>query len=191
MELVLASSSPYRRELLKRFGLPFETDSPDIDESPRPGETATQLVTRLSTAKALAVAKRWPKAVIIGSDQAVACGDRILGKPGTADRAVQLLMEFAGRRVDYITGVTVLRGGDQAATRIDTTSAHFRRFDEHEARRYVELDQPLDCAGAIRFEGLGPLLLSGASTADPSAVIGLPLIELGGLLRAVGINPLR
>ncbi len=189
--MVLASSSPYRRELLARFGLPFATDAPAIDETPRPAETARQLVLRLSAAKAQAVAERWPNAVIVGSDQAAVFDGRILGKPHTPERAVRQLLAFAGQRVDFLTGVAVLHSaGGPAATHTDITTARFRLFAEDEAQRYVERDRPLDCAGGIRFEGLGPLLLEGVDTADPSAAIGLPLIKLGELLRSAGLNPL-
>lgn len=191
MQLVLASSSRYRRELLDRFGLAFQVDAPEIDESPLPGEAAPQLVRRLALAKAQAVASRWPTATIIGSDQAAAHGSRILGKPGSVDRAVAELVQLAGGRVEFFTGLAVLdaASGD-AETHVDLTTAHFRPASEQEIRRYVELDRPLDCAGGIRFEGLGPTLLQAVDTQDPSAAIGLPLIQLAQMLRRQGINPL-
>ena len=189
--LVLASSSRYRRELLERLGIPFTVDAPDVDETPLPGESARQLVLRLSIAKARAVARRWPHALVVGSDQAATFGRRILGKPGTADAAVRQLMAYSGRRVDFVTGVAVLNARtERIRTTVDTTTARFRPASEPEVRRYVQQDKPLDCAGGIRFEGLGPLLLAGVDTADPTAAIGLPLIALGELLRAEGINPL-
>ncbi len=190
--LVLASSSPYRRELLERLRLPFAAITPNVDESPLPGESARQLVLRLSLAKARAVAKRRPDAVVIGSDQAATFNGRILGKPGSARNAVDQLREFAGQRVYFLTGLAVVRAASQrAATHLDVTSVRFRRASVNELRRYVEADSPLDCAGGIRIEGLGPLLLNSIETEDPSAAIGLPLIKLGQLLRAEGINPLR
>ena len=189
--LVLASSSRYRRALLERFGVPFAVDAPDIDETPRPGESARRLVQRLAVAKARAVAPRWPGALIIGSDQAATFDGRILGKPGTAERAVAQLLACSGRQVEFLTGVAVLRAPDgDAAVGLDITTARFRCFDAASAQRYVERDRPLDCAGAIRFEGYGPLLLRGVDTVDPSAAIGLPLIQLGALLRAAGLDPL-
>ena len=189
--LVLASSSRYRRALLERLGIPFDVDAPDIDEAPLPRETPRELVLRLSIAKARVVAGRWPNAIVIGSDQAATFGGRILGKPGTTDAAVRQLRAFSGRNVDFLTGVAVLNTAtNRVRTAVDTTTARFRAADEVEIRRYVERDRPLDCAGGIRFEGLGPLLLDGVDTADPSAAIGLPLIALGDLLRAEGINPL-
>lgn len=189
--LVLASSSRYRQALLERLGMPFNVDSPNIDETPLPGESPRELVLRLSVAKARAVAGRWPDAIVIGSDQAATFGGRILGKPGTVDTAVRQLRAFSGRRVDFLTGVAVLNTAtDRVRSIVDTTTARFRAANEAEIRRYVEHDRPLDCAGGIRFEGLGPLLLDGVDTADPSAAIGLPLIALGDLLRAEGVNPL-
>lgn len=189
--LVLASSSRYRRVLLERLGIPFNVDSPDIDEAPAPRETPRKLVLRLSIAKARVVASRWPDAIVIGSDQAATFDGQILGKPGTTDAAIRQLRAFSGRNVDFLTGIAVLNTAtDRVRTAVDTTTARFRAASEAEIRRYVERDRPLDCAGGIRFEGLGPLLLDGVDTADPSAAIGLPLIALGDLLRAEGINPL-
>lgn len=189
--LVLASSSRYRQALLERLGMPFDVDSPNIDETPLPEETPRELVLRLSVAKARAAASRWPDAIVIGSDQAATFDGRILGKPGTVEAAVRQLRACSGRRVDFLTGVAVLNTATgRVRTTIDTTTARFRQAGELEVRRYVERDRPLDCAGGIRFEGLGPLLLDGVDTADPSAAIGLPLIALGDLLRAEGVNPL-
>ena len=189
--LVLASSSRYRKALLENLGIPFNVDAPNIDEAPAPGETPREMVLRLSIAKARAVASRWPDAVVIGSDQTATFDGRILGKPGTIDAAVRQLRAFSHRRVDFLTGVAVLNTArDRLRTSIDTTTARFREASEAEIRRYVERDRPLDCAGGIRFEGLGPLLLDGVDTTDPSAAIGLPLIALGQMLRAEGVNPL-
>ncbi|MYA15725.1 MAG: septum formation protein Maf [Gammaproteobacteria bacterium] len=191
LPLVLASSSRYRRELLERLGIPFAVDPPDIDETPTPGESARELVTRLSIAKARVVARRWPRALIIGSDQAATFDQRILGKPGTVEAAVRQLLAFSARRVDFLTGVVVLNSAtERFGSAVDITTARFRTVSESEVRHYVEGDKPLDCAGGIRFEGLGPLLLNGVDTADPTAAIGLPLIALGALLRAEGVNPL-
>ncbi|MDE0193661.1 MAG: Maf family protein [Gammaproteobacteria bacterium] len=189
--LVLASSSRYRRALLERLGIPFDVDSPDIDEAPLRRETPRELVLRLSIAKARVVADRWPNALVIGSDQTATFDGQILGKPGTTDAAIRQLRAFSGRSVDFLTGVAVLNTAtNRVRTAIDTTTARFRAANEAEIRRYVDRDRPLDCAGGIRFEGLGPLLLQGVGTADPSAAIGLPLIALGELLRAEGVNPL-
>ena len=189
--LVLASSSRYRQALLERLGIPFEVDSPNIDEAPRPGETPRELVLRLSIAKARTVARRWPDAIVIGSDQAATFEGDILGKPGTVEAAIRQLRAFSGHHVDFLTGVAVLNAATGGVrTAIDTTTARFRWASGAEIKSYVERDRPLDCAGGIRFEGLGPLLLHGVDTGDPSAAIGLPLIALGELLRAEGVNPL-
>ena len=190
--LVLASSSVYRRELLARFGIPFEALSPDIDEAPLPGEGARALVLRLAAAKAQAVAAQRPGALVIGSDQAAAFEGRILGKPATAQRAVAQLREFGGRRVDFFTGLALLDAASgRIRTHVDVTRAHFRAASDAALRRYVEVDRPLDCAGGIKFERCGALLLHAVETEDPSAAIGLPLIKLGELLRAEGVDPLQ
>ena len=190
-DLVLASSSRYRRELLERLGVPFVVDSPEIDETPLPGEPVDALVRRLAVAKARAVAARWPRAVVIGSDQAASFEGRILGKPGTAQAAIAQLMAFSGKRVDFLTGVAVVHSpSGRIRTHIDETHASFRELRKAEVERYVQRDQPLDCAGGIRFEGTGALLLAAVETRDPSAAIGLPLIELGAMLRAEDVNPL-
>ena len=191
MQIVLASSSRYRRELLGRLCSSFASDAPNIDESPLVGETAEQLARRLSLAKAGAVAKRWPNSVVIGSDQVASFEGRTLGKPGSVERAVETLRACAGGCVAFYTGVAVLDvESGRTAAHVDITTAHFRQASEAEIRRYVEQDQPLDCAGGIRLEGLGPLLLEAVQTRDPTAAIGLPLIKLGEMLRGFGVNPL-
>ncbi|MCE2425061.1 MAG: septum formation protein Maf [Pseudomonadales bacterium] len=190
--LVLASASRYRRDLLGRFGLTFTVDAAEIDETPLDGESPRTLVQRLSIAKARAVAKRWPNAVVVGSDQVATFDGRIVGKPGSAEAAVGQLLTFGGRRVDFLTGLAVLNAAvDRLSTHVDVTTTRFRNTTEEDIRRYVDLDQPLDCAGGIRLEGRGPCLLEGVDTEDPTAAIGLPLIKLAALLRAEGINPLR
>ena len=191
MQIVLASSSRYRRELLERFGLPFVVDPPAIDESPLADEAPAKLALRLAVAKARTVARRHPAAIVVGSDQVANCDGRVLGKPGDVERAVRQLVGFSGRHVEFLTGLAVVRDGEERPrTHLDVTTARFRRFGEREAARYVRHDRPLDCAGGIRFEGLGPLLLAGVDTEDPSAALGLPLIALGELLRRAGVDPL-
>ncbi len=189
--LVLASSSRYRRELLERFGMAFEVDSPAVDETPQAGETPRDMALRLAVAKARAVAARHAGALVIGSDQAAAMGGKPLGKPGTAARAVAQLLAFGGRSVDFFTAVVLLHEpSGRLQTHVDRTRARFRRNTEREIERYVAADNPLDCAGGIKFEARGTLLLDGVETQDPSAGIGLPLIRLGAMLRAEGVNPL-
>lgn len=191
MQIVLASSSRYRRELLERFGLPFVVDPPAIDESPLADEAPAKLALRLAVAKARTVARRHPAAIVVGSDQVANCDGRVLGKPGDVEHAVRQLVGFSGRHVEFLTGLAVVRDGEERPrTHLDVTTARFRRFGEREAARYVRHDRPLDCAGGIRFEGLGPLLLAGVDTEDPSAALGLPLIALGELLRRAGVDPL-
>jgi septum formation protein len=189
--LVLASSSRYRRELLERFGLPFKVDSPAVDETPEADESPRDMALRLAVAKARAVAARHTGALVIGSDQAAALGGKPLGKPGTASRAVAQLLACSGRSVDFFTAVALLHApSGRLHTHVDRTRAHFRRSTEREIQRYVAADRPLDCAGGIKFEARGALLLDKVETADPSAGIGLPLIRLGAMLRAEGVNPL-
>lgn len=188
-ELILASSSRYRAELLERLGLPFTSRSPDIDETQRPGESAHALVERLARGKAAAVAQGYPDAVVIGSDQVAVCDDRILGKPGTEDRAREQLAFVAGRQVDFLTGLCVL-DGREAQLAVVPTRVRFRDLGAAEIADYVARERPLDCAGACKSEGLGIALLTGLSSDDPTALIGLPLIELCRMLGACGVRVL-
>ena len=191
MQLVLASSSRYRRELLARFGVPFAVAAPNVDETPLTGEDPREMVVRLALAKARAVAAQWPAAVVVGSDQAAVFEGAILGKPPSLLAAERALLRFGGKTVEFLTGVAVLATGTgHASTHVDTTVAHFRQASAAEVRAYVERDRPLDCAGGIRFERLGPLLLRRVTGEDPSAAIGLPLIALGAMLREAGVDPL-
>lgn len=191
MQLVLASSSRYRRELLARFGVPFAVAPPNADETPLPSEVPRRLVVRLALAKARAVAADWPAAVVVGSDQAAVFEGDILGKPASLAAAERGLLRFGGKAVEFLTSIAVLATDTgEATTHVDVTVAHFRHASAAEVRAYVQRDRPLDCAGGIRFEQLGPLLLDRVVGVDPSAAIGLPLIRLGAMLRAAGINPL-
>ncbi len=193
-QLVLASSSPYRRTLLERLGLPFEALSPDIDETPHPGEAAEALVLRLATAKAAKVAAARPNAIIIASDQAaVAAGPEdgaMLGKPGHGAGAVAQLTRLSGRWARFLTSLCVREpnGGQQLETEI--TQVHFRTLSRDEIGRYVARDAPLDCAGSFRSEGLGIALFKRIEGDDPNALIGLPLIRLCRMLRQAGVDPL-
>jgi len=185
--VILASSSPYRRLLLQRLGLPFETASPGIDESARPGEAPEPLTARLAAEKARAIAERFPDAVVIGSDQVAAHGDRIIGKPGSAERARAQLATFSGQHIVFLTALSVqcLATGFRFDATVGTDVV-FRELTADEISRYVERDQPLDCAGAFKSEEGGPALLRSMSSSDPTAIIGLPLIALAGALRAAG-----
>ncbi len=189
MQLILASSSKHRRELLRRLGIPFKTVSPNVDETPERGEAPSNLTMRLGLAKAQAVAGRRPGCIAIASDQVAAHSGRILGKPGTQANAVAMLESLSGRTVTFFTSLVVANADTGRTHRhVDETRVFFRRLDKEEIRRYVALERPLDCAGAIKSEGRGVLLLRRIETQDPTALIGLPLIRLGAMLRAEGVG---
>jgi len=183
--LILASGSPYRRALLERLGLPFEVMAAEIDEAVADAEAPEVAAVRLAQDKAAAVAAAHPQATVIGSDQLVALGTEILGKPGTAERARAQLARYAGREVRFLTAVSV-RQGEVEAHELQTVRARFRALDDEAIERYVEADRPLDCAGAIRSEGLGAALLESVDSSDPAALVGLPLITVARLLRRLG-----
>ncbi|MGE9764433.1 Maf family protein [Pseudomonas sp. PDM20] len=185
LPLILASSSPYRRELLQRLRLPFECASPDIDETPLPGESAEQLVRRLAECKARALAQRYPAHLIIGSDQAAVNGSRILGKPHDIARATEQLKDASGKSVSFLTGLCLLNSQSGEA-RIDCIpfTVHFRDLDEARIRRYLEAEQPFDCAGSFKAEGLGVSLFRATEGEDATSLIGLPLIRLVDMLLA-------
>jgi len=189
MNLVLASTSAYRRELLQRFGLPFETARPDIDESPLADEAPRATAERLAIGKARAVADAFPDALIIGSDQVAHIGDLRFGKPGTVERAILQLQAMSGRTVVFHTALALLntRSG---RVQIDAvpTEVRFRPLSDAEIVRYVERERPLDCAGSAKSEGLGITLLDALSGDDPNALVGLPLIALARMLRSEGVE---
>ncbi|WP_442769834.1 Maf family protein [Zoogloea ramigera] len=188
MKLVLASTSAYRRELLQRFGLPFEVARPDIDESPLPGETPQATAERLAVEKARAVAGQFEDALIIGSDQVAHMGDTRFGKPGTVERAVAQLQSMSGRTVVFHTALAVLntRSGRVQLDAVPT-EVRFRSLSSDEIVRYVNKERPLDCAGSAKSEGLGITLLDALAGDDPNALVGLPLIALARMLRNEGI----
>jgi len=191
VQLVLASTSRYRRALLARLGLPFEVDAPAIDESPRAGEAPRALAARLARAKAEAVAVRWPDALVIGCDQVAHRDGALLGKPGTVERARAQLAAASGNVVEFVTALALLHassGRCQSAT--DICRVKFRLLTSHAIERYVALDAPFDCAGAFRSESLGIALVEHMRGDDPSALIGLPLVQLVTLLANEGITPL-
>jgi len=192
--LVLGSSSPYRRALLERLGIPFDVRSPDVDESPIENERPAQTACRLAEAKALAVARLESGCVVIGSDQVAASGDLRLGKPGDASRALAQLLEMRGRTLSFHTALHVVEGrtGRTLGTHCDETRVTVRSdLDAAMLERYVALDRPLDCAGSAKVESLGIALLERCESEDPTALIGLPLIALSRILRGCGIDPLR
>ncbi len=187
--VVLGSTSRYRRELMQRLGLPFEVDAPDVDETPQPGETPEALARRLALAKARAVAARHPEAVVIGSDQVADLAGLPLGKPGTHERAVAQLRMMRGQTVVFQTALAVvcLASGfvreDLAAVRV-----RFRDLSDDEIEAYLRAEQPYDCAGSAKSEGLGIALLEAIDNDDPTALVGLPLIRTCRLLREAGVR---
>jgi septum formation protein len=183
--LILASTSPYRRELLQRLRLPFDCARPEVDETPLRGETPGQLVRRLARAKADAIAGQHPQAWVIGSDQAADLDGRILGKPGGREPAIAQLAAMSGRTVRFHTAVS-LRRGAHALAAVDLTQVRFRGLSAAEIERYVDAEQPFDCAGSFKCEGLGISLFEAIDSHDPTALVGLPLIALSSLLREAG-----
>ncbi|HRN61890.1 MAG TPA: Maf family protein [Luteimonas sp.] len=186
--LVLASTSRYRAQLLARFGLAFATARPEVDESARPGEPPASLALRLAAAKAQAVATAHPDAVVIGSDQVASCGGHVLGKPGTREAAIAQLQSMSGREVAFLTAVAVVAPGAAVEHALDTTTVRFRALADDAIARYVDAEQPLDCAGSFKSEGLGITLFEAIETHDPTALVGLPLIATARLLRARGFT---
>jgi len=187
--VVLGSTSRYRRELLSRLNLPFEVAAPEVDETPAPGETPRELALRLALAKARAVATQHPEAVVIGSDQVADLAGQPLGKPGEHARAVQQLRQMRGQTVVFQTALAVvcLASGfeqvDLAAVRVK-----FRALTDDEIENYLRIEQPYDCAGSAKSEGLGIALLESIESDDPSALVGLPLIRTARMLRAAGVK---
>ena len=189
--LVLGSTSRYRKELLNRLGLPFEVASPDVDETPLTGEAPAVLAKRLALAKAHAVARQFPSAVVIGSDQVADLHGEPLGKPGNHERAVAQLRRMRGQTVVFQTAVAVVcqatgfAQSDLAAVRVQ-----FRELSDAEIETYLQREKPYDCAGSAKSEGLGIALLSSIENDDPTALIGLPLIRTCRLIQAAGIEVL-
>lgn len=175
--------------MLERFSLPFETAAPEVDESEKPGETPRQMVRRLAREKAEAVAAAHPSALVIGSDQVAECEGAWVGKPGSEARARMQLAGFSGRTVRFLSAFAIVRRDNAFVyERTVTTEVIFRRLESREIERYVALDQPLDCAGSFRSEASGPALLEAMRSDDPTAIMGLPLIELTKGLRAGGVR---
>ncbi|WP_227814639.1 Maf family protein [Nitrogeniibacter aestuarii] len=189
MQLILASTSPYRAMLLERLQLPFDTAAPNIDEAPLAGEHPAQTAERLSADKARVIAARHSSALIIGSDQVAYMGARQFGKPGTVERAIEQLRQMSGQTVTFHTGLAVINARTRhTQIRGVPTHVRFRSLSDQEISRYVEREMPLDCAGAAKVESLGISLLEALSGDDPTALIGLPLIALCDMLRAEGLD---
>ena len=186
--LILGSTSRYRRELLQRLHLPFEVVAPDVDETPLPGEAPSALALRLALAKAHAVAQRHPTAVVIGSDQVADLAGEPLGKPGTHERAVAQLQRMRGQTVVFQTALAVVCLATGFAQQdLAPVRVRFRDLSDAEIDRYLRIEQPYDCAGSAKSEGLGIALLDAIDSDDPTALVGLPLIRTCRLLRAAGV----
>ncbi len=187
--IVLASTSPFRRELLSRLQLPFQTVAPETDESPLPGEQPAAIAERLAVAKAQAVADRFPAALIIGSDQVAYCGNSSFGKPGTQQNAMAQLRSMSGKTVIFHTGLCLLNAASgRIHLRGIPTEVRFRELSDQEIQRYLDKEDALNCAGSARSEGLGISLLEYLRGDDPNALVGLPLIALCDMLRAEGVE---
>lgn len=191
--LILASGSAYRRELLGRLGLPFEAIAPDIDETPLPGEPPQETALRLARAKAQAVARLHPDALVIGSDQVATLDALQIGKPGDHARALAQLQRMRGREVIFHTALCLWDGratDPEAAAQIDNVqvAVRFRDLPDAELDAYLRIEQPYDCAGSAKNEGLGIALLDSIASNDPTALTGLPLIALSGMLRKAGVR---
>ena len=187
--LILASTSPYRRELLGRLGLSFSTANPQTDESPLPSEAPEALALRLSEAKARAVMAEHPDALIIGSDQVATVDGQIYGKPGNHERAVAQLKALSGKTVNFFTGLCLLNARTgQAEVRGIPTLVTFRELSEREIENYLRREPAYNCAGSAKSEGLGIALLHSMQGDDPNALIGLPLIALCDMLRRQGVE---
>jgi septum formation protein len=186
-QLILASTSPYRRELLSRLALDFEVVAPEVSEEHQRGESPTDRALRLATAKAQAVSARHPHALVLGSDQVAACGAEVLDKPGDARRCREQLLRLSGHTAHFYTACVLL--GASAGlhlAHVDTTTVVFRELSASEIDRYIARERPFDCAGGFRAEALGITLFDCIESQDPTALIGLPLIWLAGALRAAG-----
>ncbi|MCU6671079.1 Maf-like protein [Enterobacteriaceae bacterium H4N4] len=189
--LLLASTSPYRRVLLEKLGLPFECAAPNVDESPRPGESPRHLVVRLAQEKAQSLAGRYPDHLIIGSDQVCVLDGEITGKPHTEENARQQLLKARGSIVTFYTGLALyIASTGHLQTECEPFDVHFRHLSEQEIEDYVRKERPLNCAGSFKSEGLGIALFDKLDGRDPNALVGLPLIALCQMLRREHMNPL-
>jgi len=190
VQLILASSSPYRAELLARLRLPFVAKAPEIDETPFHREQPKELVSRLARSKTKALADQYPNALIVGADQVAALKLRVLGKPENLQAARRQLHQISGQQVDFITGLCLLNTNTARSQEQHVSfSVFFRPLTDTMIERYLETENPLGCAGSFRSEGLGIALVERMQGDDPSALIGLPLISLLAMLEAEGVSP--
>lgn len=189
--IILASTSPYRRALLEKLGLPFECAAPDTDETPHPGETPRHLVTRLAQEKAQSLAAKYPAHLIIGADQVCVLDGEITGKPHTPENARLQLMKARGNIVTFYTGLALYNSATgHLQTECEPFDVHFRHLSEQEIDDYLRKENPLNCAGSFKSEGLGIALFERLEGRDPNALVGLPLIALCQMLRREQSNPL-
>lgn len=189
MNIILASGSKYRKQLLQRLGLEFSVQVPNIDETPLDQETPVETAIRLSIAKAKAIAEKHTDAVVIGSDQVATLGDIAIGKAGNFDNALKQLTNLSGKKVTFHSALCIAKNNEYKYSNI-TTVCHFRNLSQAEIINYLNIEQPFDTAGSAKAEGLGISLMQSIESRDPTAIIGLPLIELCNLLRQFNINPL-
>lgn len=190
-QLLLASTSPYRKMLLEKLHLPFITAAPQVDEAPLPGESAEALVLRLAAAKAQALADAYPDHLIIGSDQVCVLNGQITGKPHSEQQAGEQLRQASGNIVTFYTGLALYNSRTQHLQAVcEPYQVHFRPLGAEEIANYVRIEQPLNCAGSFKSEGLGIALFDKLTGRDPNALVGLPLITLLEMLRAEGVSPL-
>jgi 7-methyl-GTP pyrophosphatase len=189
LPLILASSSVYRRELLQKLGLPFAWESPSVDEAPLPDETPAALVERLARTKAMALAQRYPRHLIIGSDQVAHLDGKLLGKPGDFATAQLQLNTCNGRRVEFLTGLCLLNSDEHTSeSSVESFNVVFRKLSEAQIANYLEREQPFSCAGSFKAEGLGIALFERMQGDDPNTLIGLPLIRLVRMLANAGVE---
>lgn len=183
--LILASASPYKKMLLYRLGIPFTCCAPDIDENPKPAESGATLAQRLAEEKALHIVQQFPQALVIGADQVAVLDDQILGKPGNHQRAVAQLNAQSGRTVLFHTAISLVRvtqGKLEHQSHVNRTEVIFRQLSQQQINHYLAIEEPYDCAGSFKSEAMGISLFSAINSNDPSALIGLPLIDLCSML---------
>ena len=191
-QLILASTSPWRRALLEKLAIPFECAAPEVDETPLPGEAPRHLVLRLAQKKARSLAHRYPSHLIIGSDQICVLDGEITGKPLTEENARQQLLKARGNIVTFYTGLALYNSATgHLQTEVEPFDVHFRHLSETEIEDYVRKERPLHCAGSFKSEGLGIALFERLEGRDPNTLIGLPLIALCQMLRREDMNPLK
>lgn len=185
--IILASTSPFRKQLLQKLNLSFEQVAPNIDEAPLKNESPKEMVARLSNKKAKEIASRFPNSLIIASDQSATYQDQPIGKPHTMENAVKQLQQFSQQTITFYTGLTVINtASSQQFEYMDTTQVHFRKLSAEVIKNYLDIEQPLNCAGSFKSEGLGITLFEKITSTDPNALIGLPLIELTSIFYKMG-----